>query len=95
MVQKPCYHFKDAANKLNLWSCFLILIKVAVIQKRNKMYIFVTLISKDQDLKKDLGFVWLEECKNGMMKNCGRMEKWEDGKYLIFPLVCLVGGVEN
>ena len=20
---------------------------------------------------------------------------WEDGKYLIFPLVCLVGGVEN
>ena len=20
------------------------------------------------------------------------MEKWEDGKYLVFPLVCLVGG---
>ena len=31
----------------------------------------------------------------------GRVEKWEDGKlwedgkYLVFPLVCLVGGVEN
>ena len=23
------------------------------------------------------------------------MEKWEDGKYLVFPLVCLVGGVEK
>ena len=23
------------------------------------------------------------------------MEKWEDGKYLVFSLVCLVGGVEN
>ena len=29
------------------------------------------------------------------MENCGRMEKWEDGKYLVFSLVCLVGGVEN
>ena len=28
-------------------------------------------------------------------ENCGRMEIWEDGKYLVFPLVCLVGGVEN
>ena len=23
------------------------------------------------------------------------MEKWEDGKYLVFPLVCLVGGMEK
>ena len=23
MVQKPRYHFEDAANKFNLWSCFL------------------------------------------------------------------------
>ena len=23
------------------------------------------------------------------------MEKWEDGKYLVFPLVCLVGRVEK
>ena len=23
------------------------------------------------------------------------MEKWKDGKYLVFPLVCLVGGVEK
>ena len=23
------------------------------------------------------------------------MEKWEDGKYLVFPLMCLVGGVEK
>ena len=23
------------------------------------------------------------------------MEKWEDEKYLVFSLVCLVGGVEN
>ena len=29
------------------------------------------------------------------MENCGRMEKWEDGKYLVFPLMCLVGGVEK
>ena len=42
-----------------------------------------------------IGFVWLEEWKSGRMENCGRMEKWEDGKYLVFPLVCLVGGVEN
>ena len=25
----------------------------------------------------------------------GRMEKWEDEKYLVFPLVCLVGGMEK
>ena len=29
------------------------------------------------------------------MENCERMEKWEDEKYLVFPLVHLVGGVEN
>ena len=23
------------------------------------------------------------------------MEKWKDGKYLVFPLACLVGGVEK
>ena len=23
------------------------------------------------------------------------VEKWEDGKYLVFPLMCLVGGVEK
>ena len=30
-----------------------------------------------------------------MMENCGKMEKWENGKYLVFPLVSLVGGVEK
>ena len=25
----------------------------------------------------------------------GGVEKWEDGKYLVFPLMCLVGGVEK
>ena len=44
---------------------------------------------------RDLGSVWLEEWKSGMIENCRRMKKWEDGKYLIFPLVCLVGGVEK
>ena len=39
--------------------------------------------------RQDLGSVWMEEWKSG------RMEKWEDGKYLVFPLVCLVGGVEK
>ena len=29
------------------------------------------------------------------MKNRARMKKWEDGKYLVFPRVCLVGGVEK
>ena len=42
-----------------------------------------------------LGSVWMEEWKSRRMENCGRMEKWEDGKYLVFPLVCLVGGVEK
>ena len=29
------------------------------------------------------------------MENYGRIKKGKDGKYLVFPLVCLVGGVEN
>ena len=29
------------------------------------------------------------------MENGKRMEKWEDGKYLVFPLVYLVRGVEK
>ena len=36
----------------------------------------------------------MEGWKSGRIENCGRMEKWENGKYLVFPLVCLVGGVE-
>ena len=43
----------------------------------------------------DLGSVWIEEWKSEKMENCGRIEKWEDGKYLVFPLMCLVGGVEK
>ena len=27
--------------------------------------------------------------------NCGRMKKWEDRKYLVFPLMCLVEGVKK
>ena len=42
-----------------------------------------------------LGSVWLEEWKSRRMENYERMEKWKDGKYLVFPLVCLVGGVEK
>ena len=30
-----------------------------------------------------------------MMENCERIEKWEDEKYLVFSLMCLVGGVEK
>ena len=37
----------------------------------------------------------MEEWKSGRMENCGKMEKWEDGKYLVFPLMCLVRGVEK
>ena len=39
--------------------------------------------------------VWMEEWKSENMVNCGRMEKWKDEKYLIFPLMCLVGGMEK
>ena len=45
--------------------------------------------------RKYLGFVWVEEWKSERMENYGRMEKWEDGKYLVFPLMCLVGEVEK
>ena len=31
----------------------------------------------------------------GGWKISERMEKWEDGKDLVFPHVCLVGGVEK
>ena len=31
----------------------------------------------------------------GEWKISGRMEKWEDRKDLVFPHVCLVGGVEK
>ena len=39
--------------------------------------------------------MWLEEWKNEMMENCEMMEKWEDGKYLVFPRMCLVGGMKK
>ena len=53
------------------------------------------------------GFSWFKD--SGLMSAClrlrlhlvGGMEKWkdgklwEDGKYLVFPLVCLVGVVEK
>ena len=35
------------------------------------------------------------EWKSERMENCGKMEKWEDGKYLVFLRVCLVGGMEK
>ena len=37
----------------------------------------------------------MEEWKSERIENYGRMEKLEDEKYLVFPLVCLVGGVEK
>ena len=33
--------------------------------------------------------------KAGGWKISGRMKKWEDGKYLVFPRVCLVGWMEK
>ena len=33
--------------------------------------------------------------KLGGWKISGRMEKWKDRKYLVFPYVCLVGGMEK
>ena len=47
------------------------------------------------DKKRHQGSVWMDEWKSEMMENCGKMEKWEDEKYLVFPLVSLVGGVEK
>ena len=37
----------------------------------------------------------MEEWKSGRIENCGRMEKWEDEKYLVFLLMCLVGRMEK
>ena len=37
----------------------------------------------------------MEESKSGRMENCGRMEKWEDRKDLVFPHLYLVGGVKK
>ena len=37
----------------------------------------------------------MELWKSGRMENYGRMEKWKDRKYLVFPLVYLVRGVEK
>ena len=31
----------------------------------------------------------------GGRKISGKMEKWEDIKYLVFPRVCLIGGMEK
>ena len=42
------------------------------------------------DKKRHQGSVWMDEWKSEMMENCAKMEKWEDGKYLVFPLVSLV-----
>ena len=33
--------------------------------------------------------------KSGRIENCGRIKKLEDEKYLVFPLVCLIGEVEK
>ena len=33
--------------------------------------------------------------KLGRWKISGRMKKWEDRKYLVFPRVCLVGRMEK
>ena len=37
----------------------------------------------------------MEKWKSGRVENCGRMEKWEDRKDLVFPHLCLVGKVEK
>ena len=37
----------------------------------------------------------MEEWKSGRMENCGKIEKWENGKYLVFPLMCLVRRAEK
>lgn len=33
--------------------------------------------------------------KSGTMESIGRLEKWEERKDFIFPLLCLVGGIEK
>ena len=37
----------------------------------------------------------MEEWKSERIENFGRVEKWKDEKYLVFPLVCLIKGVEK
>ena len=37
----------------------------------------------------------MEEWKSGKVENCGKMEKWEDRKDLVFPHLCLVGRMEK
>ena len=37
----------------------------------------------------------MEEWKSRRIGNYRRIEKWEDEKYLVFSLVCLVGRVEK
>ena len=37
----------------------------------------------------------MEEWKSERIENCETMKKWEDVKYLVFPRVCLVGGMEK
>ena len=37
----------------------------------------------------------MEGWKSGRIENGGRMEKWENRKYLVFPRVCLVGEMEK
>ena len=74
---------------LEQWNFFL----VFTFTSKNK--ILVMSITLFFFFKRSLGFVWLEEWKIGRVENCGRIEKWEDGKYLVFSLVCLVGGVEK
>ena len=50
-------------------------------------------LSLDKSNTKSLRSVWLEKRKSEKMEYYGRMEKCI--KYLVFPLVCLVGGVEK
>ena len=44
---------------------------------------------------KNLGFVWFGEWKSGRIENGEMMEKWKDGKDLVFSRMCLVGRVEK
>ena len=60
--------------------------------------------NKSKAKLKILKLIWRAKMKTALnfkgpfglrMENCGMMEKWEDEKYLVFPLMCLVGGVEK
>ena len=44
----------------------------------------------DRERKRVLWSIWLEEWKSGRMENW-----WEDRKYLVFPCMCLVGGMKK